>query len=346
MRFENSEYLYLLLLIPVVLAIYIISNRIRRKRLEKFGDEALIKDLMPDASAYRPGVKITLALLAFAFMILALARPRYGKANVEVVTKGIEVVVVMDVSNSMRAQDILPNRLEKAKRLAGNLFEKLNNHKMGLVLFAGTAYQHLPLTTDLASARMLLDNVSTDIIRSQGTDMGAAIDIAMRSFSEDNEAGKAIVFITDSEDHQGEAAEAAKRAAEMGINIFVLGIGTERGAPIPLPGRASEYHRDRNGEVVVSKLDDSIGKTLAENGRGMYMRVDNTNNAEKALQAELDKLKKTEISRYDYSMYHDIYHYFLWPSLLLLIIDMLILPGKSRFTRNLEIFSKPKNRKQ
>lgn len=346
MRFENSEYLYLLLLIPLVLAIYIISNKIRQRRLNKFGDKELVEGLMPDVSAYRPGVKFILAMVALAFMIIALARPRYGKANVDVTTKGIEMVVVMDVSNSMRAGDIFPNRLEKAKRLAGNLFEKLGNHKMGLVLFAGTAYQHLPLTTDLASARMLLEGVTTDIIPNQGTDMGAAINVAIRSFSDDKEVGKAIVFITDSEDHQGEALEAAKRAAEMGINIYVLGIGTEKGAPIPLRGRPSEFHKDRNGNVVVSKLDESIGKTLAQNGKGVYLRVDNTNKAEKAIEVELDKLKKTEIKHYDYSGYNDIYHYFLWVAFVLLIIDMIILPGKSKYTRNLEIFSKQKKTKQ
>ncbi|MBR5276204.1 MAG: VWA domain-containing protein [Bacteroidaceae bacterium] len=337
MRFANPEYFYLLILIPLLIAVYIYSNFVRRRNLKEYGDEELMKELMPDASAYRPNVKFWLSLVAAALLVVVLARPQFGSKMETVTRQGIETVIALDISNSMLAEDIAPNRLEKSKKIISKLIDKFENDKIGLIVFAGDAFVQLPITNDFISAKMFMESISPSLISRQGTDIGAAINLAMKSFTPDKEVGKAVIVITDGENHEGGAEEAAKVAAESGISVYILGVGSLEGAPIPAEGN-NDYRRDKDGNVIVTKLNEEMGQNIAKAGNGAYIRVDNTNNAQRLLEKEIDKLAKADVSSEVYTDYDEQFHLVAWIVLLLLVIDILILPGKSRFTRNFNLF--------
>ena len=249
MRFANPEYLYLLILIPLLAVVYFYSNYRRKKRLQEYGDKELLMALMPDVSAYRPDVKFWLAIGAVTMMTLVLARPQFGSKMESVTRQGIETVIALDISNSMLAEDIAPNRLEKSKKIISKLIDKFENDKIGLIVFAGDAFVQLPITNDFISAKMFMESISPSLISRQGTDIGAAVNLAMKSFTPDKEVGKAVIVITDGENHEGGAEEAAKAAAEKGASIYILGVGSLEGAPIPAE-RSNDYRRDKDGNVI------------------------------------------------------------------------------------------------
>lgn len=341
MKFANPEFLYLLIVLPLLLAVYIYSNYRRLKNLKEYGDTELLKNLMPDVSSYRPGIKFWLSMLAIAFLIVVLARPQFGSKKETVTRQGIETVIALDISNSMLAEDIAPNRLEKAKNIISKLIDKFENDKVGLIVFAGDAFVQLPITNDFISAKMFLESITPSLISRQGTDIGAAINLAMKSFTPNEEVGKAIIVITDGENHEGGAEDAAKAASEKGIAVYMLGVGTADGAPIPT-GNANEYRKDKDGNIVMTRLNEEMSQNIARAGNGAYIRVDNTNNAQKLLQKEIDKLAKADVTSEVYTEYNEQFFHVAWIVLLLLIIDILVLPGKSRFTRNIKLFSKQK----
>lgn len=339
MKFANPEYLYLLILIPILLGIFIYAGYRRRKNLRLYGDVNLIKELMPDVSAYRTGIKFWLSLAAFALITIALARPQFGSKKETITRQGIETVIALDISNSMLAEDIAPNRLEKAKKIISRLIDKFENDKVGLIVFAGDAFVQLPITNDFISAKMFLETINPSLISRQGTDIGAAINLAMKSFTPNEEVGKAIIVITDGENHEGAAEEAAKAATEKGMNVYLLGVGSLEGAPIPIEG-TRDYRRDKDGNVVVTKLNELMAQEIAKAGKGAYIRVDNTNNAQRLLESELDKLAKTDLSTEVYTEYNEQFEFIALIALLLLAIEAVILPGKSRFTRNIKLFNR------
>lgn len=339
MKFANPEYLYLLILIPILLGIFIYAGYRRKKNLRLYGDVNLIKELMPDASAYRTAVKFWLSLAAFALIVVALARPQFGSKKETITRQGIETVIALDISNSMLAEDIAPNRLEKAKKIISRLIDKFENDKVGLIVFAGDAFVQLPITNDFISAKMFLETINPSLISRQGTDIGAAINLAMKSFTPNEEVGKAIIVITDGENHEGAAEEAAKAATEKGMNVYLLGVGSLEGAPIPIEG-TRDYRRDKDGNVVVTKLNELMAQEIAKAGKGAYIRVDNTNNAQRLLESELDKLAKTDLSTEVYTEYNEQFEFIALIALLLLAIEAVILPGKSRFTRNIKLFNR------
>ena len=341
MKFANPEFLYLLIVLPLLLAVYIYSNYRRLKNLKEYGDTELLKNLMPDVSSYRPGIKFWLSMFAIAFLIVVLARPQFGSKKETVTRQGIETVIALDISNSMLAEDIAPNRLEKAKNIISKLIDKFENDKVGLIVFAGDAFVQLPITNDFISAKMFLESITPSLISRQGTDIGAAINLAMKSFTPDEEVGKAIIVITDGENHEGGAEDAAKAASEKGIAVYMLGVGTADGAPIPT-GNTNEYRKDKDGNIVMTRLNEEMSQNIARAGNGAYIRVDNTNNAQKLLQKEIDKLAKADVTSEVYTEYNEQFFHVAWIVLLLLIIDILVLPGKSRFTRNIKLFSKQK----
>ncbi len=341
MKFANPEFLYLLIVLPLLLAVYIYSNYRRLKNLKEYGDTELLKSLMPDVSSYRPGIKFWLSMFAIAFLIVVLARPQFGSKKETVTRQGIETVIALDISNSMLAEDIAPNRLEKAKNIISKLIDKFENDKVGLIVFAGDAFVQLPITNDFISAKMFLESITPSLISRQGTDIGAAINLAMKSFTPNEEVGKAIIVITDGENHEGGAEDAAKAASEKGIAVYMLGVGTADGAPIPT-GNANEYRKDKDGNIVMTRLNEEMSQNIARAGNGAYIRVDNTNNAQKLLQKEIDKLAKADVTSEVYTEYNEQFFHVAWIVLLLLIIDILVLPGKSRFTRNIKLFSKQK----
>lgn len=339
MKFANPEYFYLFILVPILLAIYMYFNHRRAKNLKEYGDPALLANLMPDVSPYRRSVKFWLSLLALSFLIIVLARPQFGSRKETVTRQGIETVIALDISNSMLAQDIAPSRLEKAKNMISKLIDKFENDKVGLIVFAGDAFVQLPITNDFISAKMFLESISPSLISRQGTDIGAAISLASKSFTPNEEVGKAVIVITDGENHEGGAEEAAKQASEKGMAVYIMGIGTTDGAPIPT-GNANEYRKDKEGNIVMTRLNEEMSQRIASAGNGAYIRVDNTNNAQKLLEKEIDKLAKADVSTEVYSEYNEQFEFVTWLVLLLLLVDILILPGKSRFTRGIKLFDK------
>lgn len=339
MKFASPEYLYLLIVLPLLLAVYIYSNYKRNKNLRLYGDVQLLKSLMPNVSVYRPSIKFWLSLVALALIIVALARPQFGSKKETITRQGIEAVIALDISNSMMAEDIAPNRLEKAKKIISRLIDKFENDKVGLIVFAGDAFVQLPITNDFISAKMFLETISPALISRQGTDIGGAISLAMKSFTTTEGIGKAIVLITDGENHEGGAEEAAKLAADKGMNVYVLGIGSLEGAPIPADG-SNDYRRDKEGNVVVTKLNEQMAQAVAQAGNGAYIRVDNTNNAQKILESEVNKLAKADVTTEVYTEFNEQFEFIAWIAFVLLVIETLILTGKSRLTRGFKLFDK------
>lgn len=323
MRFANPEYLYMLLLLPVVIGLFIYSNYRRKKNINSYGDSQLLKRLIPSTATLRNRITFWFTFFALALTILLLARPQFGAKKETVTTRGVEVVVALDISNSMLADDISPNRLEKAKRLISRIINKSGENKVALIVFAGDAFVQLPITDDFISAKMFLESISPSLIARQGTDIGAAIDLAAKSFTANEKIGKAIIVITDGENHEGGAEEAAMRAAEKGINIYVLGIGTEKGGRIPIEGKG-EFMRDNEGFVVISKLNEEMAGSIAKAGKGTYVRVDNTNNAQTIIENELDKLQKDDVKTDVYTKYREQFEVLAILVLLLLVAEIVI----------------------
>ena len=340
-RFEEPSYLYLLFLVPLLVLFFLYSNYRKRKAIRRFGDPELMKQLMPAVSKYRPDVKFTLLVFAIALFSVLLARPQFGSKLETVKRKGIEVMIALDISNSMLAQDIQPSRLEKAKRLISRLVDGMENDKIGMIVFAGDAFTQLPITSDYISAKMFLETITPELISKQGTAIGAAINLAARSFTPQDGVGKAIIVITDGENHEGGAVEAAKAAAEKGIQVNVLGIGMPEGAPIPIKG-TNDFRRDRDGNVVVTRLDEAMCQEIAKDGQGIYIRVDNSNSAQKAIEHEINKMSKSDIESKVYTEFNEQFQSVAWIILLLLLAELLILECKNPLFRNIHLFSNKK----
>lgn len=338
-RFEEPNFLYLLFLVPLLLLGYLYSNFRKRRNLRIFGDPQLMAQLMPEVSKYRPDVKFALLLTAIAFFSLLLARPQFGSKLETVKRQGVEVMIALDISNSMLAQDVQPSRLEKAKRLISKLVDGMENDKIGMVVFAGDAFTQLPITSDYISAKMFLSSINPSLIAKQGTAIGAAINLAARSFTPQEGVGRSIVLITDGENHEGGALEAAKAAAEKGIQVNVLGIGMPEGGPIPIEG-TNDFRRDREGNVVITRLNEEMCQQIAQAGNGIYVRVDNSNSAQKAIEKEINKLAKSDIESKVYSEYNEQFQSVAWIIFLLLLVEMLILERKNPLFRNIHLFSK------
>ena len=338
-RFEEPTYLYLLILLPFLAAFYLYSNYRRRKAIRKFGDPVLMAQLMPDVSKYRPDVKFLLVFAAIGLFAVLLARPQFGSKLETVKRQGVEVMIALDISNSMLAQDVQPSRLEKAKRLVAQLVDKMENDKVGMIVFAGDAFTQLPITSDYISAKMFLESINPSLISKQGTAIGAAINLATRSFTPQEGVGRAVIVITDGENHEGGAVEAAKAAAEKGIQVSVLGVGMPDGAPIPVEG-TNDFRRDRDGNVVVTRLNEQMCQEIAQAGDGIYVRVDNSNAAQKAIAQEINKMAKADVETQVYTEFNEQFQAVAWIILLLLLAEMLILERKNPLFRNIHLFKK------
>lgn len=340
-RFEEPAYLYLLLLLPVLALLYWYSNYRRRRAIRKFGDLELMAMLMPDVSRYRPNVKFGIIWLVVALFSLLLARPQFGSKLETVKRQGVEVMIALDISNSMLAQDVQPSRLAKAKRLVAQLVDKMENDKVGMIVFAGDAFTQLPITSDYISAKMFLESIDPSLISKQGTAIGAAINLATRSFTPQEGVGRAVIVITDGENHEGGAVEAATEAAKKGIQVNVLGVGLPDGAPIPMEG-TNDYRKDREGNVIVTRLNEAMCQEIAKAGNGLYVRVDNTNNAQKAIGLEINKMAKADVETQVYTEFNEQFQAVAWFILILLLVEMLILERKNPLFRNIHLFSNKK----
>lgn len=338
-RFANIEYLWLLLLIPVLVVAYIVYTRYKRRQLELFGDKQLVESLIPNMSRVKPTVKFILAVVALTLLIFALARPQYGTKEETMKRQGIEVMFALDISNSMLAEDVAPNRLERSKQMLSKLIDQMSEDKIGLVIFAGEAYTQLPITCDYVSAKMFLQNIQPDLIRTQGTAIGAAINTCVRSFGVPSEASRAIIVITDGENHEDDAVKAAQAAKEAGIKLVMVGIGKPEGSPIPIQG-TNNFKKDRQGNVVVTRLNEQMMNEIAQAAGGIYVRCDNTNTATRAVQKELDTLAKSEIETKVFTEYNEQYQSFVLVALLLLVIDFFIFNRKNKRLSRINLFEK------
>ena len=329
-RFDNPTYLWLLLLIPLLAMIYLYSLRQSKRRLKRFGSLKLMHQLSPMASPRRKLIKFVLAELILTLLILIVARPQIGnKIANNASREGIEVIMALDISNSMLATDVVPSRLDKSKLMVEGLMNKFTKNKLGLIVFAGDAFVQLPITSDYVSAKMFLDNINPSLIGTQGTDIGKAINLAMHSFTPNTQTGKAIVVITDGEDNEGGAEAMAKQAQEKGIKVFILGIGSTQGTTIPMPN--GEDLRDANGNIVKTHLNEEMCKKIADAGHGVYIHVDNSSVADALLERELGKLQKGEINNVVYSDYDEQFQAFALLVVLSLIIDVFILERKRKY---------------
>ncbi len=340
-RFEEPAYLYLLLLLPLLAAFYLFSNYNRRKAIRKFGDPELMAQLMPAASKYRPDVKFWLMFAAIALFSVLLARPQFGSKYETVKRKGVEVIIALDISNSMMAQDVQPSRLAKSKQLISKLVDEMDNDKVGLIVFAGDAFTQLPITSDYVSAKMFMESINPSLISKQGTAIGAAINLAARSFTPQEGVGRAIIVITDGENHEGGVEEAIKAATDKGIQVSVLGVGSPEGSPIPVEG-TNDFRRDREGNVIVTRLNEAMCQEMAKIGKGIYVRVDNTNAAQKVINQEINKMSKSDVESKVYTEFNEQFQVIAWIILLLLIAEILILDRKNPLFRNIHLFSNTK----
>ena len=329
-NFAQAQYLFLIFLIPVFFVIQAVLLRLRRRKIRKFDDEKLVEQLMPSYSKSKVWVRLTLFSIGFFFFAIGLARPQIGARLKEQEIKGAEIIIAMDVSNSMLAEDYSPNRLDRAKLAVSRLVDKLRDDRIGLVIFAGTSFVQLPVTTDYVSAKMFLNSIDTGSIPIQGTAMGDAITTCIRSFSQQSDKSRAIILITDGENHEDDPVEAAKQAAEMGIKVFTIGVGSPEGKPIPMDG---ELLKDKDGEIVVSRLDEEVLKEVAQAGNGAYVRA---GNSEFGLNPIIEDLKKLEDEKYKsvvFEEWDEQFMYFFAIALVFFVLEMLV--GDRRLKRRL-----------
>ena len=324
-KFANPHALFLYILLLVVAGIYFMSRYQRKKALLRYGSPELLGAMMPEVSNHRPAIKFWITFVALCFMVLLLARPQFGTKKETVTRQGIETVIALDISNSMLAEDVAPNRLEKSKNIISKLVDGFADDKVGLIVFAGDAFIQLPITSDFISAKMFLESIDPGLIARQGTNVKAAIDMATRSFTPKEGVGKAIIIITDGENHEGGAKEAAKMAADKGMMVYVMGVGSLEGSPIPTE-RANDFRRDKEGNVIITKLNEQMCQEIAAAGNGVYIRIDNTNNA------------TADVETTTYSEYNEQFMVMAWIAFVLLLLEMLLMVKKNPKLKGINIF--------
>lgn len=326
-HFAQAQYLFLLLLIPFFFVIFAVLLKLRQRRIRKFGDENLVRQLMPSYAKGKAWVRLSLFSVAFFFFVIGLSRPQIGAKLKEHETKGAEIMIVLDVSNSMLAEDYSPNRLERAKLAIARLVDKLRDDRIGLIVFAGNSFVQLPITTDYVSAKMFLNSISTESVPVQGTAIGDAINTAMRSFSAQSEKSRAVIVITDGENHEDDPVAAAKQAADLGVRVFTIGVGSPEGKPIPMDG---ELLKDKDGNIVVTRLDETVLQEVARAGNGVYVRA---GNSEFGLNPIIDDIRKMEDEKYSsivFEEYDEQFMYFFSIALLFFVVEMLVGDRKSK----------------
>lgn len=328
MTISQPQYLWLLLLVPLFFAVQVLVNKFRQRRIRRFGNEALVKALMPSYAGAKVWLRLSLFSVAFCFLVLALSRPQRGVRLKEQQMSGAEVVIALDVSNSMLAEDYSPNRLNRAKLAIAQVSEKLEGDRIGLVVFAGDAYVQIPLTSDYISAKMFLNSISTNSVPVQGTAIGTAIDMSVRCFSDKSDQSRAVIVITDGENHEDDPVDAAKRAVENGVRVYTIGVGSKDGTFIPLP--EGGYITDDQGNNVVTRLDDATLKDIAEVGNGIYVQSTNREFGLNPIIEDIQNMEDKVMTTVMYEEYEELYMYFLGVALLFFVIEMLIGDRRSK----------------
>jgi Ca-activated chloride channel family protein len=340
LRFAHQYYLYFLFALPVLFLIFTILMRVKKKNLAKFGDPEIIGILLPDLSRGRQYFKFIVLLFALTALIVGIASPQLGSKLEKGERKGIDLFICLDISNSMLAQDIQPDRLSRAKNAIGKMIDELKNDRIGIIVFAGKSYVQLPITTDYAAAKLFVTTISPEIIPTQGTAIGEAINMAVSSF-EENKHSKAIVLITDGENFEDDPIAAAKSAAEKGIQVFAVGMGLPEGAPIPIlkNGIPSGFKTDNSGNIIVTKLDDNALQQIASAGKGAYVRANNTQSSLDKIFDEINKLQKTEFQAKVFSDYEERFQYFLILALILIVLEPMILERRNKWLSKIKLFN-------
>ncbi len=332
LRFQHIADLNFLWVLPIIVVLFLFLKYRKNRSLRQLGDKHLISRLMPQSSNRKLWFKLSLILLAITALVIGLANPQVGSKLEKVEKKGIDIMIAVDVSNSMLAEDVKPNRLERSLQHLNRFVDKLENDRLGLVLFAGKAIPFLPMTHDYAAAKMFVSNIKSDLVATQGTSIADAIDLCVRSFQE-GDYGKAIIIITDGEDHEGSVNELVKTAVEKGITIYTIGVGSPQGAPIPhYEGKIQVgFKKSRDGQTVISKLNESMLMQIAADGKGIFVRTTNNQSGLQRIQEELQKMKKTGFETQQFAEYDSRYYYFLLLALLLLIVELITSERRSKF---------------
>lgn len=340
LRFAHIEFLWGLAAIPLLLLLFLWVIRWKKKAIANLGDLDIVKRMMPEVSHSRPLLKFIFFLLAYTFLIIGLANPQIGTKMEEVKQKGVDLMILLDVSNSMLAKDLAPNRLENAKRSISLLIDNLHNDRIGIVVFAGQAYVQLPVTTDYAAAKLFLNTINTNMVPTQGTAIGAAIDLGMQSFDFKNGISKAMIIMTDGENHEDDAIDAAQRAFDKEVNIHVVGVGSVGGSPVPLlkNGQEAGFHTDKEGNTVVSKLDEELCKAIAAAGNGAYVRATNAGTSLTSIMGQIAKMQQKEYGNQSFKDFEDRFPFFLALALLLLVIEFFISNKKNRRLSDIKLF--------
>lgn len=341
LRYEHIEFLYLLGIIPVLLLLFILTMRWQKRALNSFGEYRLVKKLMPMASSYKAKLKFGVFLIAITTIIIGIANPQIGSKMEEVKREGVDLMIAIDLSNSMLSEDLQPSRLQRAKQAVSRLIDRLEGDRIGLVVFAGDAYVQLPITTDYSAAKLFLSTINTNIIPAQGTAIGKAIDLSLNSFDFENAQSKAIIVITDGENHEDNAIEMAETASEKGVFVHTVGMGSTEGGPIPIKnkyGQLKSYQKDKKGNTVITKLNEEMLRKIAQAGNGSYIRANTTQTGLKALFEEINKMEKKEIGSKVFTDYKDRFQIFIGSAILLLLLDLLILERKNKWSSKINLF--------
>lgn len=336
--------LYLLLLIPLMIFMYYLTGRWRNRARIAYAGNYKVQQIMPGIPKRKPMIKFILYSIAYISLIFALANPQLGTKIEEIKREGVDIVIALDVSNSMRAEDYKPNRLERAKMAIEKLVENLKSDRIGIIVFAGEAYIQLPITTDYSAAKLYTSSISTDIVPTQGTAIGAAIKKCVSSLSHDDSKNKAIIVISDGENHEDDAPAAAKEAYESGIIVHTIGMGSVQGAPIPVYKGKNQagFRTDKSGNTVVSKLDENKLQEIAASGHGVYIRASNSNTGLNVILDEINRMEKKEYEAKQYTNFEDRFQPFLSLALLLLLIEFIISEKRSKWIEKLNLFNEKK----
>ncbi len=341
LKYEDIEFLYLLAIIPVLLLLFVLAMKWRRKALNNFGEYRLVNKLMPMASNYKVKLKFGVFLLAITTLIIGLSNPQIGSKMEEVKREGVDLIIAVDLSNSMLSEDLQPSRLKIAKQSISSLIDRLEGDRIGLVVFAGDAYVQLPITTDYSAAKLFLSTINTNIISNQGTAIGKAIELSLNSFDFENAQSKAIIIITDGENHEDDAIEMANKATEKGVFVHTIGMGSVEGGPIPIKNRYGQlkgYRKDKQGNPVITKLNERMLQEIAQAGGGSYIRANSTQSGLNALFEEINKMEKKEIGSKVFTDYKDHFQIFIGLAILLLLLDLLILERKNKWSAKINLF--------
>ena len=341
-QLDEKSYLYLLAIIPVMVVLFVLLQFWKKRTQRKFADLTLLKQLTPDRSNFKSSLKLIFILLGIASLTLALVNPKIGTKLETVKREGVDIVFAVDVSKSMLAEDIAPNRLEKAKRLVSEIINQLASDRIGIIAYAGQAFPQLPITTDYGAAKMFLQNMNTDMLSSQGTAIDQAIELASTYYDDEEQTNRVLFIISDGEDHsEGKVTNAVEDATNEGIRIFTIGVGKTKGAPIPLKrnGIVESLKKDNQGEVVISKLNEEVLQEIAEEGNGQYVNGENTEEAVAIIKEQLNQMDKKEFEAKQFAEFKDQFQWFLGAGLLFLFLDIFVLDKKTKWLKKLNLFN-------